>query len=43
VYPGLLHAGLGVLRARQSPLDAFAQWRAVRGGAREARRARAKA
>ena len=38
VYPGLLHAVLG---SRQSPLDAFAQWRAVRGGAREARRAKA--
>jgi len=40
VYPGLLHAGLGALRSRRSALDAFAQWRAVRGGARDARRAR---
>ncbi|TAM30862.1 MAG: glycosyltransferase [Paraburkholderia sp.] len=38
VYPGLLHAGLGALRAG-SPGDAFARWRAVRNGAREARRA----
>ncbi|HEY1610626.1 MAG TPA: glycosyltransferase family 2 protein [Paraburkholderia sp.] len=41
VYPGLLHVGLGALRSRRAPLDAFAQWRAVRGGARDARRAKA--
>ena len=41
VYPGLLQAGLGVLRQRMSPLDAFAHWRAVRGGAHDARRAKA--
>jgi cellulose synthase/poly-beta-1,6-N-acetylglucosamine synthase-like glycosyltransferase len=38
VYPGLLHTGLSALRAG-SPGVAFARWRAVRGGAREARRA----
>lgn len=36
VYPGLVHAGLGVLRQQRA---AFARWRAVRGGAHEARRA----
>lgn len=41
VYPGLLHAGLGALRSRRSPLDVLAQWRAVRGGAHDARRAKA--
>jgi cellulose synthase/poly-beta-1,6-N-acetylglucosamine synthase-like glycosyltransferase len=38
VYPGLVHTGLSALRAG-SPVAAFARWRAVRGGAREARRA----
>jgi len=38
VYPGLLHAGLGAVQAG-TPGAAFARWRAVRHGAREARRA----
>ena len=38
VYPGLLHAGLSALRGRP-PEAAIARWRAVRNGAREARRA----
>ncbi|WP_322041895.1 glycosyltransferase family 2 protein [Paraburkholderia sp. J67] len=38
VYPGLLHTSLGALRSGAAGA-AFARWRAVRGGAREARRA----
>ncbi len=38
VYPGLLLAGLSALRSGSAGA-AFARWRAVRGGAREARRA----
>ncbi|POR54884.1 glycosyl transferase family 2 [Paraburkholderia eburnea] len=40
VYPGLLHTGLSVVRSGSAGA-AFARWRAVRGGAREARRAMA--
>ena len=38
VYPGLVHTGLSAVRG-DSAGAAFARWRAVRGGAREARRA----
>lgn len=38
VYPGLLQAGLSALRAGP-PSASIARWRAVRNGAREARRA----
>ncbi|MBN3853615.1 MULTISPECIES: glycosyltransferase family 2 protein [unclassified Paraburkholderia] len=38
VYPGLLHTGLSAVRSGSAGA-AFARWRAVRGGAREARRA----
>jgi len=38
VYPGLFHVCLGALRGR-GPRAALARWRAVRRGAREARRA----
>lgn len=38
VYPGLLHTLLGALETR-SPSAVIARWRAVRTGAREARRA----
>lgn len=40
VYPGLLHTGLSAVRSGSAGA-AFARWRAVRGGAREARRAMA--
>ena len=38
VYPGLVHTGLSAVRGTSAGA-AFARWRAVRGGAREARRA----
>lgn len=41
VYPGVLHAGLSAMRGQQLSA-ALARWRAVRGGAREARRALAR-